>query len=180
MPPTPLHPVQTSNVAWPAFPKPAIAKLNYSHDGMINLILANPGISQNELAAQFGYSASWISQVMTSDVFQARLMERSAELVDPAIRASIEEQFKSMVSRSMDIIRQKLNKPVAEVSDNFALRALEVASRAAGYGARDPVAIQVNVDNHLEDLGSRLVKLLDRSKAQISSQPIIEVLTQES
>lgn len=172
-----LPPSLPANVAYPAFPKPAIAKLSYTHDAMINLILSNPGISQNEIALQFGYSASWISQVMTSDAFQARLMERSAELIDPTIRASIEEQFRGLVNRSMDIVRQKLAK--AEVTDQFALRALEVASRAAGYGARDPlVAVQVNVDNHLDDLGSRLIKLLDRKKAEVHSEPI-DVITQE-
>ena len=62
-------------------PKPAIQKVNYSHDGMINLILANRGITQNAIAAHYGYSASWVSQVMSSDAFQAKLAERAAEIM---------------------------------------------------------------------------------------------------
>ena len=158
----------------PAEVKPAISKINYSHDGMINLLLANRGISQNEIARHFGYSASWVSQVMSSDAFQARLMERAAEIEDPTLRATIEDGLKGMLSRSMEILRQKLDAPPASVPDNLALRTLELSTRALGYGAREQtIAVQVNVDQHLEELGGRLTTLLTRKKAE--TQPPVEV-----
>jgi len=150
----------------------AIQRVNYSHDGMINLIIANRGISQNALAAHFGYSPSWISQVMSSDAFQARLLERAGELEDPTIRASIEDSLKGLVSRSMEILKIKLNEQdVAKIPDNLAIRTLELSTRALGYGAREQtVAVQVNVDNHLESLGGRLVGLLQRKKAEVEAE----------
>ncbi len=84
-------------------PKGAIQKINYSHDGMINLILANRGITQNRIAQHFGYSASWVSMVMCSDAFKARLAERAAEIEDPALRATIEDDLKGMAKRSLEI-----------------------------------------------------------------------------
>jgi transcriptional regulator with XRE-family HTH domain len=149
-------------------PKPAIQKVNYSHDGMINLILANRGITQNEIARHFGYSASWVSQVMSSDAFQAKLLERSQEIEDPTLRATVEDSLRGLISRSMAILKEKLDRPAAEIPDNLAIRSLELSTRALGYGAREPqVAIQVNVENHLEHLGGRLVDLLNRKKAEI-------------
>lgn len=162
--------------AWPSPAPQAIQKLHYTHDAMIDLIIANPAIHQNELAARFGYTASWVSTLMATDAFQNRLAERTKELVDPAIRASVEEQFKGMVLRSLDILRQKLDKPAADIPDNLALRTLELSSRALGYGARvetPPTQVGVSVEVHLEQMGDNLVKLLQRKKAE-TGEPILD------
>lgn len=147
-----------------------IAKLSYSHEAMIDLIIARPGISQNELAARFGYTASWISQIISSDAFQVALAKRREQLVDPILAAEVETQFKALVSRSLDILQQKLNRPALEIPDNLALRALEIGARAAGYGAKDsgaaPAATPVEVNIHLEQLGGGLVQLLQRKKRE--------------
>lgn len=159
-----------------AEPRQAIAKVNYSHDGMINLILANRAISQNQLAAHFGYSASWISQVMSSDAFQARMAERAAEVEDPTLRATIEDGMKGLAARSLEILKKKLDLEPSQIPDNLALRALELSSRALGMGARDSaVQVNVNVNGHLESLGSRLTTLL-ATKRQESSNQILENL----
>lgn len=147
-----------------------IARVKYTHDAMIDLIITNPAISQNAIAAHFGYTASWVSQIVTSDAFQVRLAERREELVDPTIRATMEERFKGLVARSLDILAEKLNRPAHQIPDNLVLRTLEINSRAAGYGAnRDPVApTEVNVNVHLENLGENLVKLLQRKRADVN------------
>jgi hypothetical protein len=152
--------------------KPSIQKINYSHDGMINIILANRGISQNALAAHFGYTAAWVSTVMASDAFQARLAERAAEIEDPVLRASIEDNLKGLVSRSMEILKEKLSAPVSSIPDNLALRTLELSTRALGFGAREStVNVTVNqVENHLEHLGGRLTDLLHRKRAEALPQ----------
>lgn len=154
----------------------SIRKINYSHDGMINLIIANRGISQNDLARHFGYSASWVSQIMSSDAFQARLAERAAEIEDPTLRATVEEDIRGVLNRSIAILKEKLNQPAASIPDNLALRSLELSSRALGFGAREQtVAVQVNVDAHLESLGGRLVGLLRREKGRILEHEPAEV-----
>ncbi len=159
----PSQPVQHQ----PKVERQAIQKIGYSHDGMINMILANRGISQNQLAAHFGYSPSWISQVMSSDAFHARLLERAAELEDPTIMATIEDGLKGMAARSMEILKEKLDQPSSVIPDNLALRTLELATRALGYGARESaVNVQVNVGEHLEKLGDNLTNLLARRKVQ--------------
>lgn len=121
--------------------KNAIDKVRYSHDAMIDMIVANPWISQGELARNFGYTEGWVSQVIASDAFQARLAERKNELVDPYLRATIEERFKGLVVRSIEILMRKLDE--TKVSDETALRAAEIAAKALGYGNRGP-QVQVN------------------------------------
>lgn len=148
-------------------PKQAIKKVRYTHDAMIDLIIANPAISQNELALHFGYSASWISQIIAADAFQSRLAERTKELVDPTIRISIDERFKGLVLRSLEILAEKLSKPTHQIPDQLALRTLEVSSRALGYGAKDNnTVVQNHVEVHLDKLGQNLVTLLRKKKAE--------------
>lgn len=117
----------------------ALAKVRYTHDAMIDLVISDPWISQDKIAAHFGYTPGWISQVFTSDVFQARLAERKSELVDPAIRATIEENIKALAFQSMAVLRKKLE---AAPTDDLALGVANIAIKALGYGAKQAPTIQ--------------------------------------
>lgn len=120
-----------------------LAKIRYSHDAMIELIIAEPHISQNALAARFGYSPAWISNIIASDAFQARLAERRDEVINPELRATIEERFRALVRQSLNVLQEKLTQP--QVDPELALKAAELGTRALGYGARDrQSATQVN------------------------------------
>lgn len=156
---------------WPSGVSKGIAKVSYTHDSMIDLILANPTISQNQLAAHYGYSATWVSQIISSDAFQARLAERASSLIDPTIRATVEDRFRGLVYRSLEILSEKLEKPSHQIPDNLALRTLELSSRALGYGARDqtPPTAPVEMHVHLENLGQNLTQLLHRRKAEATA-----------
>lgn len=166
---------------WPSGANQGIGKVRYTHDTMVDLIISNPAISQNELAAHFGYTPGWVSQIISSDAFQARLAERSEQLIDPMIRLSVKQRFESLVLRSMELLQQKLDKPAHQVPDNLVLRTLEVASRAAGYGAKVEVTkTEVNVDVHLEALGNNLTQLLRRRKAEAALPGEFTEITSET
>lgn len=122
--------------------KNAIARVSYSHDAMIDLIIARPDISQNDLAAHFGYSVPWVSRIMCSDAFQARLAERKDEIVTPMLKITFEERLKALAAQSMDILADKLE---ATKSADVALEVLKISTKSLGYGARQTnVAIQNN------------------------------------
>jgi len=142
-----------------------IKRISYSHDAMVDLIIANPGLSQNQIAAHFGYTPSWVSQIIASDAFQARLAERRDEIVDPTIRATVEESLKGLLIRSMDILREKLDRPAHAIPDNLAIRTAELSAKALGYGARPELLRGPEAPGDLEKLGERLVNLLGRKRA---------------
>lgn len=120
-----------------------LVKVNYTHDAMIDLIVASPSISQGAIAQHFGYSEGWISQIFCSDLFQKRLAERKSELVDPAIIASIEKRLEGLAHLSMNIVQEKLE---ATRSAALAIETLNLATKSLGYGARDRGAqVQQNV-----------------------------------
>lgn len=155
-----MDPLQELISALPARPQ-AVAKIRYSHDAMIDQIIAAPAISQGQLAAMFGYTQAWVSQIIATDAFQARLAERKDELVDPAIRASIEERFRALVQRSLEVLQQKLSKPADEVSDMLALKASELGAKALGIGqVSGPTPSPVPADVRLAALANNLTGLL--------------------
>lgn len=98
---------------------------------MIDLIIREPTVSMAELGTLFGYSAGWVSRVVASDAFQARLEQRKAKLVDPHVAQSLNERLTGVVIHSVDLISQKLGD---EQSAAFAMDALGVASAALGMG----------------------------------------------
>jgi len=111
-----------------------IAKISYTHDAMIDLIVANPMIKQQDLARHFGYTPGWICQIMQSDAFQDRLAARRKEIVAPVVTQSIEERFKGLVARGQEILQEKLDGP--NPPTELALKVVEAGSRALGYGAK--------------------------------------------
>lgn len=110
-----------------------VHRINYSHEAMIDVLLAEPTIKQHELAKRFNRSECWISRIIGSDAFQAALSKRRDELTDPFLVATIEERFRGLAQQSLDIIAEKL-----ETSKNtdLALKALDVSVKALGFGAR--------------------------------------------
>lgn len=156
------------------------AKLSYTHDAMIDLIIANPAISNNELAVSFGYTPAWCSMIKGSDAFRARLAARRAELVDPQITLSLEEKIRGVSERAVEVLAEKLTAPAVAISDQLAIRAAEFGAKALGVGGHAPAAV-VPAD-HLEQLAKRMIELQQRhrSNRNVEDVPFIESQTHEA
>jgi hypothetical protein len=131
---------------------------------MIDFIIANPGITQNHLAARYGYSVGWVSNVMASDAWQSAMAARRSEICDPVLVATVEERFRGVTLLSLERLKQKLEAPT--VSDNVVLRAVELGAKAMGVGGNAPPPAQTG--DHLAQLASRLIEL--QSRVRINHQ----------
>jgi len=112
----------------------AIQKVRYTHDAMIDLILLKPGISQGELAREFGYTETWVSIIMNSDAFKVALAARRKEVADPILVATLEERLRGLVDISTRVVSDHLT---MRPDPKIALKALEVGAKALGFGARE-------------------------------------------
>ncbi len=109
---------------------PEIEKVRYTHDAIIDEILVDPAISQGELSRRFGFSQAWMSIIINSDAFQARLAERKGTLVDPKIQARVEERLEALANRALDRLLDR-------VESSVPLKPLElVAIAKLGVGDR--------------------------------------------
>jgi len=129
----------------------ALANVRWNHEQVIDMMVAEPKLDQNTIARHFGYSAAWVSTMINSDAFQAALACRKEEIVNPALRATVEARFKAIAQLSLDRMIEKLSGPIAP-TDAFILKSAELAKDALGYGARNvqgnggpQVAVIVNV-----------------------------------
>lgn len=118
---------------------PTIQKIGYTHDAMIDQIIAQPDISQNALGQLFGYTPGWVSIIKNSDAFQARLAERRAEIVDPSLVATVDERLRAVADASLERLLERVTSPV-KPSDDFLLQSAKLSTAALGYGAKAPAA----------------------------------------
>lgn len=110
-----------------------VKKLNYTHDAMIDAVIRQPGIKQFELAALFGYTPAWVCNVMSSDSWKEALAKRKGEIVDPTLMMEMEEKLRAACDKSLEVIIERLEETK---NANQAIRALDITTRALGYGAK--------------------------------------------
>lgn len=161
--------------------KNAIQRVKYTHDGMIDLMLANPAIRQNDIAAHFGMTVGWVSRVINSDAFQARLAARKEDTIDPQLRANFEDRLKGLAATSLQIVQNKLDNiiqlPVPSSADaEFAKQTLELTAKALGFGAR--VQGPTNIQNQfVVALPSKIES--EKQWAEVNRSQIIEAPVRE-
>lgn len=148
-----------------------IKKLRYTHEAMVDLIIQHPEISQNHLAALFGYTPSWVSNVMASDAFQEQLAKRRTEICDPILRATLEERTRALYLQSLAVLQQKLDSP--EVSADVAIKAAELGARSLGLGQAKQ-APEVGGTDRLKLLAARLIELNPNSRGGNYEIQVIE------
>lgn len=110
-----------------------VKNVSYSHEAMIELILLDPTVTHKELAEVFSLTPRWVSAVIGSDAFQARLAQKRDKLIDPLVAQSLNERVASTTIQALNVVSEKLE---AEQSASYALEALGIVSgviaKAAG------------------------------------------------
>lgn len=157
-----------------------LARISYTHDAMIDALIAKPTITNKELQEMFGYTQQWISKIRWSDAFQARLKDRKDELVNPELMMSIEERIKSIVGRSLEVLEEKLQGDVHDIPDNIVIKALELGSKGLGIGGyANSTPIQVNLPqaDHLSRLAENLLLLQKKTKETQESSTVDAEIT---
>ena len=119
-----------------------VVNIKFSHLEIMDVIIANPTVKNVELADQFGFSPQWISCLVNSDSFQARLAQRKLELADPQLVQNVNERIRSTALRALDIVNRKLD---ANESASLALETLGLTTKlAAEYNIEVPKAPERN------------------------------------
>lgn len=144
-----------------------LKRVSYTHAALIDLIIEHPEWDQKDFAAHFGYTEGWMSNIMASDAFQAALASRKEEVIDPELKATVEERFRGLVIQSIKVLQAKLNQPA--VSDQVALRAAELGAKALGIGGNAPPRPPADF-GRLERLAERLVTLQSGVRERVLSE----------
>ena len=151
-----------------------LQRVRYSHEAMADMLIADPTISQNSIAAYFGRTPTWISIVINSDAFQAFYSARKAELIDPELVATIRERLNALTVRSLQVLQEKMMRPANEIPDNLALKAAELGAKGLGIGGNAPPPVAPNPAEYLPAIAERLMRLQNRNPQPISDVHFIE------
>lgn len=114
------------------------------HVQIMDYILANPHVNYAEVAAHFGYTQGWLSQIVHSDAFQAMLAEKQVELFGD-LRVTIKDRVTGLAHESL----KRLNERVAVETDTEKLTDVaDLALKALGFGAKSPQAAVGTINAH--------------------------------
>lgn len=140
----------------------AISKAPYTHEAMVDLMIARPDYTHAQLCAHFGRPASWLASVLASDAFQDAIAPRRHLVLDPTLSASLNERFKALAIHTSNVMMAKLDGK--EVSDLLVLKAGEIAVKALGLGQKNynAEAIQQAPAAPADSVAERLLAAMDR------------------
>ena len=106
-----------------------IQKISPQHEAMINWLIENPTASRPQMAAVFGVTTAWLSTVIHSDAFQAKLLSRQDTVFNAAIVRPIQERLMGCAQVATDRLYERLN---LEDDTAVILRSVEVLTKAVG------------------------------------------------
>lgn len=117
------------------------------YDGVLDLMIAEPGMSQRELAARLGKTHAWICSVVNTDMFKARLHERRLEH-QTILSETISEQIVDIAHTGMRVLKKKLSED--GIDANTALSITQDALSRAGYvpETRSKREINLNINDN--------------------------------
>ena len=140
--------------------------LRYSPELMVDLIINNPDYSSKQLGEIFGKPQSWVAQVLASASFQAALDPRRAEVLNPEYAMTLEERFRGLTIRSLNILQDKMEAGKV-LPDMTVLKIAELGIKALGMGqkAAEKAAPEEAPKNSSEMVADRIMAAMAKRKA---------------
>ena len=123
-----------------------IKSMSITPEAILDWLLLNPRESQGDCAAFFGVTESWLSVIVNSDCFQARLLERRMTR-DESFRSPSKPKCSRLSTLGLDRIGEKLK--FEPTSKTFCPLPISLLGRL-GYGPKQGPAVggSVNVQTN--------------------------------
>lgn len=102
---------------------------------VIELMISNPTWSQGQIARHLGKTQSWLSIVVNSDAFRAKLAEYRERVVDPILEAKVEDRLKAVANDACAALLERLSDGASAMSTKDLTRVVEVATKGLGMGS---------------------------------------------
>lgn len=153
-------------------------RMRWWYEHLADLMIANPSMKQNDLAAHFNRSPSTISLIINSDAFKAYLAQRRAEYTK-TLDASVRDKLLNVADKSFDLILQRFEKKRDTIPLDSLQKLADSSLKALGYGqekSSGPTIIN-NQPTTVLPVAVSLSDLQDAQKALRAAQtpPMIDV-----
>jgi hypothetical protein len=124
-----------------------LQKVSVKHDAILDYLLANPATRLGDVARHFGVSQPWLSVIVHSDVFQARLQEKSQDMFHGTV-VPLREQLLGVAHVGVEKLGEALENAsaisdkefIADTTDSI-LKNLGYSPRSAAPGSSPPAVV---------------------------------------
>lgn len=153
-----------------------LKNVRHPHEAMIDLIIANPAVSGGELAKTFKYTESWVSIILNSSAFRERLAERKAEIVDPKLRATVDERVDAVARKALDRLLDRLDNPLIPFRNMELISAAKLGVKEASNPTFQQNNYVVHVPSPVKDSQAWVSQVQGRKPevidiSQVNSEP---------
>lgn len=153
-----------------------IQKVNWWHERLADIMIANPHATLGEIAQALGKSQAWISIVKNSDAFIDFWRQRSAQH-SAEVTSAIKAKGFAATELALDKVLEKLDTPAAElIPVETLLNIVDVNMKRFGYNNAPTNAPVLNINlgaTTPEQLAEARARLRDRSGAvEIEAMPV--------
>jgi hypothetical protein len=111
-----------------------IKKVSWWHQSLVDWMLANPDKNQNDCAAHFTVTPSYLSVVLNSDAFKDYFNARRAEH-NEEVSKSVIERVEELAGTALDVLNARIAAERETVGLSVVTDAAEMALKAMGFGA---------------------------------------------
>ena len=149
-----------------------VQRLSNTHDDIMNVLISNPFATLRELETITGYSSAWLSRLMNSDIFRAKMQEKKGD-VFIAVLQDVPAKLNALAHQAADKLAEKLE--VAE-DPQYILDTFDKVMHRNGYapktgGGTGNVTVSQTFHVSREDLHAARMSITQR----VTAPPAIEM-----
>ena len=116
-----------------------VKRVSVKHDAILDYMLTNPAAKLGEVARHFCVSQPWLSVVIHSDVFQARLKEKNADLFHGTI-VPLREQLMGVARVGVEKLGEVMENASPVTEKQFIADTTSQILANLGYNNKGPTA----------------------------------------
>lgn len=117
---------------------PEIATITHKHNAIMDFMLANPAMKLGDVAAQFNCSQPWLSCIIHSNAFQARLADKQDAMFD-ALKFTLTDRMTAVAHDALSIVHTGL---LASPNPDKALAVADTVLHRLGYAPQRAAAVE--------------------------------------
>lgn len=108
-------------------------KVSHRHEAIINYMVSNPTAKLGQVAVKFGMTQSWLSVLIHSSSFKAKLQARQETIFTEEVCATVEERLMGVASVATDRLLELVPR---ETDVRVITNAMDKTLKNLGYGQK--------------------------------------------
>lgn len=105
------------------------------HDAIMDFLIANPAMKKGDIARHFGVSATWLSIMIHSDVFQIKLKEKSQEVFETTV-VPLRDELLGVARVGVEKLGEAMENASASSDKEFIADTTDSILKNLGYSPR--------------------------------------------